>query len=339
MKDSVFQRKYVLFLIIAFVLLITYLHYSTLPTIYSLHSVYKEFYYIPIFLGALVFGLKGALLLYLSVFVFEIPFVLKGWIGGFAAEVSRLLYLVLQVIFAIFAGYLVERERKAKIQLEKERDLARIGQVATAIVHDLKNPLFSIIGFSRRIKERKGNVDEALDIVMESALTMQKIITDVLDFSRPLRLTPKQADVRAVIAKACQLCAAKARGTGVNLESELHPLPVYVEIDSFHMERALINLVSNAIEASSKGQEVKIRLTTGRDTLTISVADMGLGMDRDTLENIFTPFYTRKKEGTGLGMPIVKKIIEAHKGKIHIASAPGEGTDVKIELPYKVGIR
>ncbi len=334
MTATIPRKKYVSLLIIAFVLLITYLHYSTLPKIYSFHVVYKEFYYIPVFLGALAFGMRGALLIYLSVFVFEIPFVIVGWTGTFASEVTRLLYLGLQGFFAIFAGYLVERERKTREQLEKERDLARIGQVATAIVHDLKNPLISILGFSRRIKERKGNADEAIDIVMGSALAMQKIVHDVLDFSKPIQLTLKREDMREVISKVSHFCEAKAGGEGVNLATEIPASPVYIETDGFHMERALINLVNNAIEASGRGQVVKIGIASGSGTLVITVTDHGAGMDRETLEKIFTPFYTRKKEGTGLGMPIVKKIIEAHKGKIFVFSKPGEGTKVRIELPY-----
>ncbi len=333
MKAAIPRKKYVSLLIIVFVLLITYLHYSTLPRIYSFHVTYKEFYYIPVFLGARAFGMRGALLIYLSVFVFEIPFVIEGWTGALASEVNRLLYLGLQGVFAIFAGYLVERERKTREQLEKERDLARIGQVATAIVHDLKNPLISILGFSKRIKERKENADEAIDIVMSSALTMQKIVHDVLDFSKPIQLTLKREDMREVISKVSRFCEAKAGGEGVNLATEIPASPVYIEIDGFHMERALINLVSNAIEASGRGQGVKIGITSGSGTLVITVTDHGPGMDRETLEKIFTPFYTKKKEGTGLGMPIVKKIVEAHKGKIFVVSEPGEGTEVRIELP------
>jgi signal transduction histidine kinase len=330
-----FQKKYVAVFVAIFVLFITYLHYSTFPKIYSFHDVYKELYYIPIFLGALAFGLKGALLLYLSVFVFEIPFVIKGWTGTFASEVSRLLHLVLQGLFAIFAGYLVDREKKVREQTEKERYLARIGQVATAIVHDLKNPIITILGFSKRIKDRKGNADEAIDIVMDSALTMQKIVQDVLDFSKPLQLTLKREDIREVIAKACQFCEAKAGGEGVHLLTTVPASPVYVELDSFHMERALINLVSNAIEASGRGQTATVSIEVGRHNVVLRVVDQGSGMDGETLENIFTPFYTKKKEGTGLGMPIAKKVVEAHKGKIHIDSKLGIGTEVRIELPYK----
>ena len=337
LTPSMFKKRYVFFIIGIFVLCIAYLHYSTLPEIYPFHNVYKEFYYIPIFLGALSFGLKGALLIYLSVFVFELPFILEGWTGAFASEVSRLFHLGLQGLFAIFSGYLVDRERRTREQLEKEKDLARIGQVATAIVHDLKNPLITILGFSRRIKERKCTSDEAIDAVRDSALTMQKIVQDVLDFSKPLQLTLKQEDVSEVIAKACQFCEEKAGGEGVNLLTRVPDSPVYVELDSFHMERALINLVSNAIEASSGGQSVTVGIEAGKDNLAVTVVDQGPGMDRETLENIFTPFYTKKKEGTGLGMSIAKKIVEAHKGEIHVDSKLGVGTEVRIELPYKSG--
>lgn len=294
-----FLKRYIAVIIGIFVLVISYLHYSTLPEIYSFHNIYKEFYYIPIFLGALAFGLRGTLLIYLCVFVFELPFVIEGWTGAFVSEMSRLFHLGLQGIFAVFAGYLVDRERKAREQSEREKDLARIGQVATAIVHDLKNPIITILGFSKRIKDRKGNTDEALDIVRDSALTMQKIVNDVLDFSKPLQLTLKQEDIREVITKTCQFCDAKAAGEGVNVLTKIPESPVYIELDGFHMERALINLVSNAIEASSRGQNVKVGTVPGKDTLVITIVDQGPGMDRETIENIFTPFYTKKKEGTG----------------------------------------
>ena len=331
------KKRYVAVFIAVFVLFITYLHYSTLPKIYSFHNIYKEFYYIPIFLAALAFGLRGTLLIYLCVFVFELPFVIEGWTGAFASEVSRLFHLGLQGLFALFAGYLSDRERSAREDAEKERYLAQIGQVATTVVHDLKNPIITILGFSKRIKERKGNADEAIDIVRDSAVTMQKIVQDVLDFAKPLQLSLKQEDAGEVIAKACQFCQAKAELGEVSLTTEAPGHPVYAEIDSFHMERALINLVSNAIEASGKSQNVKVRIMLGKDTLTIKIIDQGSGMDRETLENIFTPFYTKKKEGTGLGMPIAKKVIEAHKGKIQVESKPGEGTEISIELPCKAG--
>ncbi len=331
------KKRLVTFAIGIFVLFITYLHYSTLPKIQSFHDVYKEFYYIPIFLGALTFGLRGAMLIYLAVFVFEIPFVVEGWTGSFIPEIARLLHLILQAAFAVFAGYVADRERRIKETAERERDLARIGQVATAIVHDLKNPIVTILGFSQRIKAKKGDSDEAIDIVMDSALNMQKIVKDVLDFSKPLQVTLKAEDVREVIAKSCQLCEAKANAEGTHILTKAPDLPVYVELDRYYLERALINLINNAIEASGAGNNITVSIEVGRRNATIKVVDQGPGMDKETLDNMFTPFYTRKKEGTGLGMAIVKKIVEAHRGKISVDSYPGEGTEVRIALPYEAG--
>ncbi|MGO9612519.1 MAG: sensor histidine kinase [Dissulfurispiraceae bacterium] len=248
---------------------------------------------------------------------------------------SRLLHLLLQGFFTIFAGYRVNRERKIREQTEKERHLARTGQVATTIVHDLNNPIITILGLSTRIKDRKGDVDEAIDIVMNSALIMQKIVQDVLDFSKPLRLTLKQEDIRDVIAGAYQFCDEKAKEGEVHLSVEVPTQPIYVDIDGIHMERALINLLGNAIEASVRGQDVRVVTVPGKDTLTITKVEQGPGMDRKTIENIFTPLYTTKKDGKGLGMPIAKKVVEAHKGKIHVDSQLGVGTSVRIELPYQ----
>ncbi len=328
------KKTYISFVVGIFVLFITYLHYSTLPKIYSFHDIYKEFYYIPIFLGALTFGLRGALMIFTFVFIFEVPFIVEGWTGSFVSETARLLHLILQGLFAFLAGYLADREKRVREQAEKDRYLARTGQIATAIVHDLKNPIITILGFSKRIKEGKGNIDEAIDVVIDSALIMEKIVKDVLDFSKPLQLTLKKEDIREVIAKAFQFCETKATGKGVKLVSMLPPSPVYAELDSFHMERALINLVSNAIEASDRGKNVTARIVMGRRSISLWLVDQGSGMDRESLENIFAPFYTKKKEGTGLGMPIVKKVVEAHKGEISVDSKPGEGTKVIIELPY-----
>jgi signal transduction histidine kinase len=101
------------------------------------------------------------------------------------------------------------------------------------------------------------------------------------------------------------------------------------------MERALTNLVTNAIEASSEGQKVTICALTGNEKATITITDLGQGMDEETLEKIFVPFYTRKSTGVGLGMAIAKKIVEEHEGEIVVSSQLGMGTEIAVILPRK----
>ncbi len=140
--------------------------------------------------------------------------------------------------------------------------------------------------------------------------------------------------MRNVISKVYDSCKAKAEEQGVDVSLNLPADPVNVTVDAFHVERALVNLINNAIEASRKEQSISVSLSTEEKYLVIRVQDEGSGMDEDTLNNVFMPFYTKKSGGTGLGMPIAKKIIEAHKGKIDIYSQPGKGTEVTVSLPY-----
>ncbi|MBI5099823.1 MAG: HAMP domain-containing histidine kinase [Nitrospirae bacterium] len=331
-------RKYYIVFISVITAVITYLYYSTLPGIHELHDIYREFYYMPVFLSALLFGLKGAVLALLLVLAMYLPDIYLNWTGNFASEADTFLHLALQGLFGLFAGFLIDRDKQRRKQLEKERYLAGLGQVATTIVHDLKNPLITIMGFARRIQDGKGETEAAVKAIMDSAGNMQKIVYDVLDFARPMHLELKEEDIRNVIRKACDSCRTKTERWGINISVDLSDEPLNMMIDSFNLERAIVNIINNAIEASSKGQDITISTTAEKNHMTVRIRDNGAGMDRETLDNIFIPFYTKKSWGTGLGMCISKKIIEGHQGDIGIVSNPNQGTEVSIRLPYKVTV-
>lgn len=328
------NKKYYIIAIVASALFITYLHYSTVQKVHALHDIYRELYYIPLLIGALFFGLKGAFFTYLFVSALYIPYLVESWTGTFLFETKRLMYLLFAGIFAFIAGFLIDRDRRYREQLEKERYLAGIGQVATTIVHDLKNPLITIQGFARRILESKGNINAAAQAIIDSGQNMERIVHDVLDFAKPIKLDLKEEDARNVVSRACNSCKTKAEEQGVNFSIDLPADPVNIKIDSFHIERAIVNLINNAIEASRKGGNITIAMVHEKKYLVFRIKDQGSGMDRETLDNIFIPFYTKKVGGTGLGIPIAKKIIDGHKGKLHIDSKPGQGTEVTIRLPY-----
>jgi len=241
----------------------------------------------------------------------------------------------LQFRFAVLAGFLVERERKRLRQSEIERSLVGIGRVAANIVHDLKNPLITILGFTRRLRERKGDADEAVRIIEESAFTMQRIVHEVLDYAKPIRIQLKDEDISALVKSSHEACRTKAEERGVSLLIETPTDPLMIPLDRVAMQRALVNVITNAIEASGKGKDVLVSAEVGKKSIRIRINDHGSGMDKETIENVFTPFFTKKSGGTGLGMAIVKKVIDEHGGTIHIASNPGQGTEVLIELPFK----
>jgi signal transduction histidine kinase len=331
------KRKIYKISILFFILVITLLHYLILQEQSPL-VVLEELYYIPLLFGAILFGLKGALVMYMFASLSYLPFFFGSWTATFLDLIDRLLHLLFTGVFAFLAGFLVDRERKRQKQMEKDKYLSNIGQVTTTIVHDLKNTLIVILGLAKRIRNGKGNISGAAQTIIESAENMQKIVNDVLDFSKPIKLELKEEDLVSIVRKACDYCKSKADERGVSLSADLPDHPVDILIDGFAFQRALVNLINNAIEASEREHEVTVKLVTRKNFLLIRIKDQGLGMDRDTLENVFTPFYTKKKGGTGLGMAIAKKIIDGHQGKIHIESQPGLGTEVIIELLLKIKI-
>lgn len=328
------RGKFYIAVIVASTLMITYLHMSIFQE-QSPHIVLEELYYIPLLLGALFFGLKGAFLTYLFVSAFYLPYFFGDWAMTFLSLFDRLLHLLFSGIFAFLAGFLVDRHRRQQKQFEKDRYLAGLGRVAAIIVHDLKNPLISILGFAKRIREGKGDISAAAEVIEVSAQNMQRIVDGVLDFARPIRLEVREEDIHRVVQRACDSCKMKAEERNVILSMNIPIDPVNIEIDSFSLQRALINLINNAIEASPKGQRVIIGTETEKNHAVVKVKDFGSGMDQETFENIFIPFYSKKNSGTGLGMAIVKKIVDGHNGKIHLKSRPGLGTEVMIELPYR----
>ncbi len=328
------KNNYYIPAIIMLTVMITCLHFSTLWP-FPQRVVFEELYYLPLLLGALHLGLKGSIVTWLFVSAAYLPFFFGTWTANFPELLGRILHLVFTGVFASFTYYIAERDRKKHRQAEQDRYLSEIGQIATVIVHDLKNPLVSILGFARRIREGKGDSTQGAQTIEDSALNMQKIVNSVLDFSKPLQLDLIDVDIRDTIRKATESCQTKADKQRVTLKLQLPSASITTAIDSFYIERALVNLIDNAVDASPYDSEVDVRAFTEKSDIIIIIKDHGAGMTRETLEHLFMPFYSTKNEGTGLGMPISKKVIEAHVGTLCIQSAQGVGTVAEIRLPYR----
>lgn len=236
------------------------------------------------------------------------------------------------------------RERDQRIRefdaiLTRANRLSSLGELAASIAHEIKNPLISIQGFARRI----GAVDDAEKIekyasyIEKEAERLSTVLARLLDFSRMSEPKKDALDVNEVVDdtvlflehhltrfKNIQLSVEKAEG-----------LPS-VYADKIHVQQALFNLVMNAAQAMSDGGPLLIR--TGRtndDQVAIEVVDKGPGIKEDVINKIFEPFFTTKPkgEGTGLGLPLCKRLIEANRGTIEVESTPGEGSTFRILLP------
>jgi two-component system, sporulation sensor kinase E len=233
------------------------------------------------------------------------------------------------------AGEIVDLERK-KFHLEK---LAIVGETVSSLVHELRNPLSTMkMGFLTLRKTVRLNDAEShfLDLVEKEGYRLELMLKDVLDFAKPqeLRLIPQ--DVHPILEQSAERFKEEFEKAGIVFHREFTRAIPRVAVDSERLSQVLVNLVQNAVDAA-QGTERRITMRTGylhdEEAVRIEVADNGAGIAENILPRVFDPFFTGRKTGTGLGLTVVKKIVEAHHGRVGIESRPGKGTTIRIELP------
>jgi signal transduction histidine kinase len=166
---------------------------------------------------------------------------------------------------------------------------------------------------------------------------LSRVVNDFLDFARERPLELEEMDPRAEFEQVEHLSASELQQAGVRLKSEVTPGVKQVQWDRERMRRVLLNLVRNAIQASKTGGAVVIRLEKDGSHLLLSVSDEGCGIPDGKRAQVFEPFYTSRQQGTGLGLALVKKIVEAHGGSISFITREEQGTTFTLRLPASPG--
>ncbi len=229
---------------------------------------------------------------------------------------------------------LVERERSMKA-LKDAENLAAIGRALSSVAHDMKTPLVAIGGFTKQVQRHLGPQDPyrvKTEIILKETERLEKMVEDMLDFSKPVELRKSFEQIGPLLAESVEVTKPLADAKDIELSLEAIDPVVGLQLDPMRIKRVLINLLTNAIEASPEGQPVRIvHRRLGKD-LVVDVSDNGPGIPCEIRKDIFLPFFTTRKGGTGLGLPIVKKLIEAHKGGVEILNTPC-GTTFRLRLP------
>jgi len=243
-------------------------------------------------------------------------------------------------------------------RLRRADRLAAVGRMAATVAHEIKNPLVALKTFVDMVPRRAKDpafIARFRDIVPKEVDRVNAIMEDLLDLSRPPRLSPRPLHVEEVIRRCVALHEHQAAERGIALVEELAPNLAQVRADPEYLLRALGNLTINAIQAMSAGgtlivrsgnrepwQPVPTAKTLQGDLVAtnathpfvwISVTDTGTGMTPEQLDSLFTPFFTTKEKGTGLGLALTHKIIEEHQGYLHVESQFGVGSTFTILLP------
>jgi two-component system, NtrC family, sensor histidine kinase HydH len=242
---------------------------------------------------------------------------------------------VLFVIVGILLGFLVEKERaKHRALIDAER-LASVGRTVSEIAHDMKTPLMAIGGFTNQVLRSLSPDDpkyRKLEIAVRQTARLEGLVRELLDFGRPLELNRSKFDFNELVRDALEVSRPLADQTTVNLKAELNASGPELMLDGPRVTQVLLNLISNAIQASRSGGEVRVQTKNGQRAVFLEVSDNGCGINAENKARIFQPFFSTKKEGTGLGLAISKKIIDAHGGKIGFYQNSPRGTTFKVSF-------
>lgn len=238
---------------------------------------------------------------------------------------------------------LVEHDITDLKELEKKyyesQKLAAIGQLSAGIAHEVRNPLSSI-KMSLQILEKRmqpqGNDLKRFKIAQREVEHLEKLVSDVLIYAKPLAPKKEQSDMRAVIEQSLAMVEKSLSDKEIAVVKNFPENIALIMADPAMIKQALINIFQNATDAMDNKGKLSISLREEPELLVIEVQDNGCGIDEEDRPHLFNPFFTRKSYGTGLGLTQVKKIVDQHKGEIEVFSTRGEGTRFILSFPKNV---
>jgi signal transduction histidine kinase len=225
-------------------------------------------------------------------------------------------------------------------QLKDSERLATIGQTAGMVGHDLRNPLQAVIGelYLAKIEveslpesELKSNLKESIQVIEEQAAYMDKIVSDLQAFVRPIKVDKQSINLKGLVNT---VLASVTVTENININVDVKTDFPQVKADPQLLKRVLINLVTNAVQAMPDGGIITVKAeVNGQNQIAVTVEDTGVGIPEKIKSQIFTPLFTTKPRGQGFGLAVCKRVIEAHSGSITFESQEGKGAKFTIQFP------
>lgn len=340
---------------------ISLLHYLTSTRHYVFHNIYARLYYAPIIISAFWLGFRGAVATGLFVSLAYLPHVLIQWAHDTVGNPNRYLEIVLFNVIGLVVGTLAQaqrthRQKLAQTAKELEESYARLqdqteqllemeaqlmhadrlsalGELSAAMAHEVRNPLASIKGTVDILRDGKINSkerDEFLGILGKEVERLHRVTDGYLRLARRATSRAGHCNLREVVRSVVALVEGRARKQGVTIEVNHQDGVETVPISPDLLRQVLLNLVINSFSAMTEGGTLAIASKKENQSLTISVSDTGSGIKEEDLPKVFETFFTTGESGSGLGLPIVKRIVEDVGGKIELSSRIGEGTTVDL---------
>lgn len=238
--------------------------------------------------------------------------------------------------------------KKLQKQLRLNERLTALGDLAAGVAHELRNPLSSVKGYatflSMKLKDN-APLREKAQMMLTEVERLSRVVSDLLSMANPGKARLRPEPLLPIVERVMRLTEPEAVGKGVALvfaPPQADDGEYSAMLDADKIIQALLNLTINAVQATERGGTVRVTLLCAPDdgqgqaeSVVVSVADTGGGIQPDALANIFTPYFSTKPSGTGLGLAIAHRIIEQHGGEITVSSKPGEGSVFSVRLPLR----
>jgi len=231
------------------------------------------------------------------------------------------------------------------VQQRLMEQYTELSALAGGLAHEIKNPLSTMqlnLGllaeeFANPQNVREQRALQKIRIIERECRRLNDILEGFLRFARVQELNLERCDLNKVIQEVVDFVAPEAARRGIELVTYFHAALPLVRLDRNLFKQAILNLVINAEEAMPEGGQIVFQTRPTSSGVELEVIDTGVGMDQEVLSRIFQPFFSTRKDGSGLGLPTTRRIVEAHGGTIRVESAVGKGTRFTISLPAGEG--
>lgn len=312
-------------------------------------------------------GREGKILDIAAPFILENPYMPNKKIAGLVrigldrgsmdqiiAENRRniFIFMLLVVGIALLSMWLLYHDQNRHLagivdmerRLEKAERLSSLGQLAAGVAHEIRNPLNAISMATQRLKRDYVPPDEAKaqefknlsTVIRDEIRRLNAIIEEFLSFSKSRRLELSNFSVTEVLQKIVSLISEEAKSKGITLETKWRLSPAVIPMDMNKLQQAFLNFIKNAMESITDQGTITIAVDKeNKNYLLVSITDTGCGMTAEEIEKIFSPEYTTKEKGLGLGIPLATEIVRGHGGDVRVISRQGAGTTFEIILPLE----
>ena len=221
-------------------------------------------------------------------------------------------------------------------RLQQAEKLASIGELSTYMAHEIRNPLFTISGFANSLIRTEGLSDKArekLSIILDESKRLDEILKSLMNFTRPTEAQVAEVDLNELVKATMDVMSLPCKNQGITPTVDLDPFAAKVKANPDLIKQCLINLVKNSLEAMESGGKLIVSTAMGSEYVVLTVEDTGHGIPLDIRDKIFSPFFSTRGKGSGLGLAQTRKIIDEIGGDVELVSKEGVGTKITLNLP------